>query len=488
MSKPAAATTLSERATAAVADENLQTSLRSLTGVLRFLAYNAAKNPAVKERRATATRIRQETAAELDTWLERLEESLVAAGCVVHHAPTREAAVRIVVDLARQEDIRLVVKGKSMATEEVHLNAALEAEGIEVLETDLGEYIVQLAHEPPSHIVGPALHKRLPEITELFSTVAGRPLPEDAQALCEFARGELRPKFLQAGMGITGANFAAADTGTIVLVTNEGNGRLCSSMPRIHVAVVPVDKVVPRLADVPTIVAALVNAATGQPLTTYVSMITGPRREGEVDGPEQVHVVLLDHGRRRLVGTKYQPMLACVRCGACLNACPVYAKIGGHAYGSVYSGPMGAILTPLLSGGAEGSELPDASSLCGACTEACPVGIPLADLLVHLRADLSHTDEADWPIGVAAQGGRSRRRAFRAWARMWSSPLGYRTSTASARLGARALARGKGWLTGAPLAKGWSSQRDVPVPPARSFRALWAARQSDPGAWDHLGS
>lgn len=477
---------LKERATAAVADANLQESLRSLTGVLRFLAYHAAKNPAVQERRATAERIRQETAADLESWLERLERSLKDAGCIVHHAPTRADAVRVVVDIARQEDVSLVVKSKSMATEELHLNAALEAEDIEVVETDLGEYIVQLAHEPPSHIVGPALHKRLPEITELFSKVAGRPLPEDAEALCAWARDELRPKFLEAGMGITGANFIAADTGTIVLVTNEGNGRLCSSMPRVHVAVVPVEKVVPRLADVPTLVAALVNAATGQPLTTYVSMITGPRREGEVDGPEEVHVVLLDHGRRRLVGTKYQSMLACVRCGACLNACPVYAKIGGHAYGSVYSGPMGSVLTPLLSGGVDGADLPAASSLCGACTEACPVGIPLADLLVHLRTDLAHTDQADWPIATPTPGAARRGAAFRTWARLWSSPLGYRATTASARMGGRVLGRGNDWVTRVSLARGWASQRDVPIPPARSFRALWADRQRDPGAWDHL--
>lgn len=459
-------TTLAERAAAAVADHDLQESLRALTGALRFLAHHAAKDPAVRERRAVATRIRQET----------------AAGCTVHHAPTRADAVRIVRDLAVAEGVDLVVKGKSMATEEMHLNDALEAVGITVVETDLGEYIVQLAGEPPSHIVGPALHKRLPEITELFSAVAGRPLPADPEALCAFARDELREKFLAAGMGVTGANFVAADTGTIVLVTNEGNGRMCTSMPRIHVAVVPVEKVVPQLADVPTLVGALVNAATGQPLTTYVSMITGPRRPGEVDGPDQLHVVLLDHGRRRLVGTRYQPMLACVRCGACLNACPVYAKIGGHAYGSVYSGPMGVVLTPLLTDGAEGADLPEASSLCGACTDACPVGIPLADLIVHLRADVTRPSGSLWDAAPAP--GRRRQFGFRAWATVWSSPAGYRATTAAARVGARLLARRRPWSRTLPLASGWASQRDVPVPAARPFRALWAARRGDPDAWD----
>lgn len=481
-------TRLADRASSAVADENLQTSLRALTSVLRTVARHVGKDPAVADRRAAATRIRQDTVAELDRWVAEAEQSLVATGCVVHHAATRDDAVRIIRDLALREQIRLVVKGKSMATEEMHLNPALEAEGIEVVETDLGEYIVQLAHEPPSHIVGPALHKRLPEITELFSQVAGRQLPEDPQALCTFARVELRDKFLAAGMGITGANFVAADTGTIVLVTNEGNGRMCSSLPRIHVAVVPVEKVVPRLADVPTLVGALVSAATGQPLTTYVSMITGPRHADDVDGPEELHVVFLDHGRRRLVGTKYQPMLACVRCGACLNACPVYAKIGGHAYDSVYSGPMGVVLTPLLSGRLEDDELVEASSLCGACTEACPVGIPLADLIVHLRADLRTWPRGvDWPQSAPAPRRRPRGWTWNGWARVWSSPAGYRISTGAARRGARTLGRGGPWVRRLPGAKGWAAQRDVPVPAARSFRSQWRARQRDPRTWGGLG-
>jgi len=233
-------------------------------------------------------------------------------------------------------------------------------------------------------------------------------------------------------------------------------------------------------------VGALVTAATGQSLTTYVSMTSGPRRPGDVDGPEQMHVVFLDHGRSNLIGTKYEEMLACVRCGACLNVCPVYGKIGGHAYDSVYSGPMGAILTPLLSGGTEGAELPEASSLCGACTDACPVGIPLADMLVHLRADLRSPVGPAWPAELSTPR-RRRGVAFRTWARAWSTPWGYRGSTALARLGSRGLSRAGrrgGWARRLPGARGWASQRDVPVPPSRSFRALWAARARDSRAWE----
>lgn len=489
MTAPAApATGLTARARAAVSDAALQESLGNLTFILRLLADQSRKDPRVRERRELAARVRRETIPDLPRWIDRAGAKLEELGVTVHHAPTRDDAARIVTDIARREGVDLVVKGKSMATEEIHLNAALEAAGVEVVETDLGEYIVQLAGEPPSHIVGPALHKRLPEIAELFSQVAGRQLPEDPEALCAFARYELRDKFLRSGMGVTGANFLAADTGTITLVTNEGNGRMCSSMPRIHVAVVPVEKIVPRLADVPALTQALVSAASGQTLTTYVSMITGPRQAGEVDGPEEVHVVFLDHGRLNLVGTKYEEMLACVRCGACLNACPVYGKIGGHAYASVYSGPMGAILTPLLSGGTEGRDLPEASSLCGACTEACPVDIPLADFLVHLRADLRRPPAPGWPAEPSPDTRRGLRRVgFEAWARLWSGPSGYRLSTAAARVGARTIGRVKRageWLAGAPFVRGWTSTRDLPVPARRPFRELWRARQTDSRAFD----
>jgi L-lactate dehydrogenase complex protein LldF len=303
-------------------------------------------------------------------------------------------------------------------------------------------------------------------------------------------------------MGITGVNFAAVDTGTIVLVTNEGNGRMCTSLPRLHVAVMPVEKVIPRFEDLGVLLPLLTRTATGQRLSTYVSMVTGPRRPGEIDGPEKLHLVFLDHNRRSLLGTPYEEMLCCIRCGACLNVCPVYRRIGGHAYDAVYSGPMGAVLTPLLSGGTEGRDLPDASSLCGACSEVCPVGIPLADLLVRLRADLrtpgpavppaapwaGHTADVSAPVGVAgdapgrpadtAPGSRAARRVgFGAWARLWASPTGYRLSAAAARrlghLAPPALIRRT------PLVSGWGEGRDIPLPAARSFRQRLAARKED---------
>lgn len=504
---------LADRARRAIADPELQQALGNVTTVLGRGSRLTRTDPALLEARRRAAEIRREVLSDLDGWLDRLEEKLESLGVAVHRAAGPEEARGAVVGIAEAEGTRLAVKSKSMATEEVHLNQALEAVGIEVVETDLGEYIIQLARETPSHIIAPAVHKTVPQVARLFGQVAGAPLPEDRTALCAFAREQLRNKFLRADMGITGANFVAADTGTIVLVTNEGNGRMCTSLPRVHVALVPVEKVIPRLADLGVLLPLLTRSATAQPLSTYVSMVTGPRRPGEVDGPERLHVVLLDHNRRSLLGTPYEEMLACVRCGACLNVCPVYRRIGGHAYDAVYSGPMGAVLTPLLSGGEEGRDLPEASSLCGACTEACPVGIPLADLLVRLRADLrwpgppvppavpwpghgpvlerapspgnddvpppalrGHVDE------VRVQRARRPRLAarpigFGVWARLWASPAGYRLTTGAAR-GLSRLVPGGLWRR-APLVRGWAEGRDVPLPASRAFRERWARREEE---------
>jgi L-lactate dehydrogenase complex protein LldF len=512
---------LADRARRAIGDPDLQTALAKVTAALGAEGTAARTDPDMVEARRKGAAIRREVLDDLDGWLDRLQAKFESLGITVHRAPGPEDARQVVLGIAREEGVRLAVKSKSMATEEIHLNAALEAEGIEVVETDLGEYIIQLAHEMPSHIIAPAVHKTVPQVARLFSEAAGQLLPDDRTALCAFARERLRSKFLAADMGISGVNFAAVDTGTIVLVTNEGNGRMCTSLPRVHVAVMPVEKVLPRFADLGVLLPLLTRSATGQRLSTYVSMITGPRRPGEVDGPERLHVIFLDHNRRSLLGTPYQEMLCCVRCGACLNVCPVYRRIGGHAYDAVYSGPMGAVLTPLLSGGTEGRDLPDASSLCGACTEACPVGIPLADMLVRLRADLRRPGPAvppaaPWPdtpsgsapsdgarrgppagksgaaeaeaVGVAGDapgrpadtppGARAARRlAFAAWAHLWASPTGYRLSASAtrrlARLAPSALVRH------APLVSGWGEGRDIPLPAARSFRQRFAARKED---------
>jgi L-lactate dehydrogenase complex protein LldF len=359
----------------------------------------------------------------------------------------------------------------------------------------------------------PAIHKTLGQIARVLEARAHGPLPADAEAITAWARDHLRARFLAADLGIIGANFVAADTGTIVLVTNEGNGDLCTIIPRVQIAVVPVEKVVARFSDLATLLPLLTMSATGQRISNYVTMINGPRRDGEIDGPEVLHVVLLDHGRTRLVGTPYEDMLACIRCGACLNVCPVFRRISGHAYDAVYSGPMGKVLTPLLSlDGAEGRDLPEASTLCGACTEACPVEIPLADLLVRLRADLRRPgivvpvptgsgSAAAAPSPTARQPGAGfesrvlhqalasrpappsrRSRGFAAWARVWSRPDGYRASTLAARLGSRAL--GRRWSRWSlPGIRGWTETRDSPLPAPRSFAGLWESRARGATRW-----
>jgi L-lactate dehydrogenase complex protein LldF len=490
------------RATSAVANPELQRALRNLDSRLDTARAIADTTPEMKD---DAAGIRREVLADLDGWLDRLEKSLTAVGATVHRADTPEQARRIVLDLVREHHASTVVKSKSMATEEIDLGTALEAVGIEVVETDLGEYIVQVAEERPSHMITPAIHKTLDQIAAVLSTRADGPLPVEREALAAWTHGHLRPAFLRAEVGISGVNFAAADTGTITIVTNEGNGRLCTTWPRVHIAVMPIEKVIPRFADLATLVPLLTRSATGQSLSNYLSMITGPRRGDESDGPEELHVVFLDHNRRVLLGTAYEEILACIRCGACLNVCPVYRKVSGHAYDAVYSGPMGKILTPLLSLGEEGRDLPGASSLCGACTEACPVEIPLADLLVRLRADLrapgplrplpapsglaapaTHHrlpgEGYTWPTGRAPLASRvvprsTKHLLFAAWSRVWSSPAGYRAGAAVARLAGRAT---KGWARRVPLVTGWTATRDLPLPDRRSFRARWADRE--PGA------
>jgi L-lactate dehydrogenase complex protein LldF len=491
-----------ERARRAIDDPTLQRALRNLDRRLYTARDVAQYHQGLKDR---AAQIRRSTLADLDGWLNRLETKLRANGVEVHHASTPQDARDIVLGIATDAGARTVAKGKSMATEEIELNDALEGAGMRPVETDLGEYIVQLAGEPPSHMITPAIHKTLEQIRDVLSNEAGEELPLSREALTEWARARLRREFLAADVGITGVNFAAADTGTLVIVTNEGNGRFCTSVPRVHIAVMTVEKVIPRFADLGVLLPLLTMSATGQPLSNYVTMMSGPRRPGEVDGPEALHVVVVDHGRRALIGTAYEEMLACIRCGACLNVCPVYRRIGGHAYDSVYSGPMGKVLTPLLSAGAEGRDLPGASTLCGACTEACPVEIPLADMLVRLRADLreprplaparwapetntangdAQRDAAqnDAPVPITrvtdAAEGRVRRAGIRAWARLWSSPAGYRSSTAVARVAA--YAGHDGWarrFPGVPGLSGWTGARDLPLPARRSFRDRYARRR-----------
>lgn len=455
-----------ERTAVAVSDPKLQVALRNLD---RRLDTARAVQDAHADWKAQAAAVRREGLADLDGLLVRLETRLRAVGAEVHRAATPADARAAILDIARAHGAQRVAKSKSMATEEIDLGRALEESGRRVVETDLGEYIVQLAGERPSHMITPAIHKTLDQIRDVLSAEAGEELPLSREELTAWARARLREEFLAADLGITGVNFAAADTGTLVLVTNEGNGRLCTTLPKVHVAVMAVEKVIPRFADLGVLLPLLTSSATGQRLSNYVTMITGPRRAGESDGPDELHVVILDNHRRELLGTRYEEMLACIRCGACLNVCPVYRYVGGHAYDSVYSGPMGKILTPLLSAGAEGRDLPHGSTLCGACTEACPVQIPLADMLVHLRADLR--DPGPAVPTHRPRPARARRAGFGVWSRVWASPRGYRVSAAIARAGARVAGRG-GWAGhGFPA---WTRTRDLPVPASESFRQRWA--------------
>jgi L-lactate dehydrogenase complex protein LldF len=451
---------LRARTRAALAQPLLRQNLRRATD--RFMQVRAAAFAQLADAealRATARALRARTLARLPELLEQFADRLLARGAHVHWASDAASARRYIGQVAARHGVRKVVKSKSMASEEIGLNRYLEGLGVQVVETDLGEWIIQLADETPSHILAPAIHKDRRQIAALFGQVAGSPLPEEPARLTAFARARLREEFLSADMGISGVNFGVAASGSLVLVTNEGNGRLVTSLPRVHVAVMGMERLVADLAELDVLLALLARSATGQPLSCYTSIISGPRRAEEADGPEELHVVILDNGRSALLGSEFQEALHCIRCGACLNVCPVYRQIGGHAYGWVYSGPIGAVLTPLLlPASAAAQELPRASSLCGACWQACPVGIPLQDLLLALRRRRP-------PEGAA------ERLVWRAWARLWASPRLYRWSLRALHaLAPLARLPGVGRL---PLVSRWAAGRALPSLPSRGFRDWW---------------
>jgi L-lactate dehydrogenase complex protein LldF len=428
-----------------LASTQTQTALADITG----RAYE--RQPELwlgvdrEELRERASQIRAQAVRDLPRYLDEFQGAVEARGGQVHRCATSEEARKTVVRICLDAGAKLAAKSKSMLSEELELNEALEAAGVRPVETDLGEWIMQLAGEPPTHIIGPAIEKSIEEIAELFTAVEGRPVEIERRALVDVARRHLRRVFETADVGISGANFGVAETGSIVLVTNEGNGRLITSLPRVHIALMGMERLVPKLEDLAVMLDLLARNGTGQRLTTYTTVLTGPRREGESDGPEEFHVVVVDNGRSKLRGTPYESMLKCIRCGACLNVCPVYGRTGGNPYGPVYSGPMGAVLAPLLAGIEHAPSLPHASSLCGACTAICPVKIPLHELLLELRRDL--VDQRVAPMG--------ERLAFTLWSYAWSSRLGFRVSTRLARL-AQPLAR-----LGGP-GRTWSSGRDLP--------------------------
>jgi L-lactate dehydrogenase complex protein LldF len=435
------------RAVARASLGNAHTQAASDAATLRMLEGRTgawADLPDVERLRERAHEIRMRTIEDLDRQIAEFTAALESRGGKVHFAATAEVANDYVVDVCRRADAKLVAKSKSMASEEIRVNEALAEAGVRAVECDLGEYILQLAGEHPIHIILPAIEKTAADVAELFSAVEGEPLTPELETLAAAARRQLREVFLHADVGLTGANFAVSATGSICLVTNEGNGGLVTSLPRVHVALLGMERLVPTLADLAVLLQLLPRSATGQKLTSYTRIITGPRRAGEIDGPEELHVVILDNGRSNLRRGRYKEMLACIRCGACLNVCPVYRKAGGGAYGPVYSGPMAAVLVPLLVGLEQAPSLPHASSLCGACTAACPVKIPLHELLLDLRRDL--VEERVAPF--------RERLAFVLWSLAWSRPGLYRVATRLGRLGLPLAGRtgpGRAWLSGREL-------------------------------------
>jgi L-lactate dehydrogenase complex protein LldF len=457
-----------ERAHAAIGNRQLHIALDRTTAQLGMRRSTALASlddfDAVRDQARAAKMQVLRTLAES---LRRFEQQLIANGTQVHWAETGADANRIIVDIATRAGVRRVAKSKSMVSEETHLNGAFERAGISVIETDLGEYIVQLAGDRPSHIIMPIVHMTREDVGRLMRDRLAVPYSDDTQTLAGYAREHLREEFLHADMGLTGANFGVVETGTICLVTNEGNGRMVTTLPRVHVVLMGIEKLVPTLADLDRFLKLLARSATGQKLTAYTTLVRGPKHEGDDCGPEEVHVVLLDNGRSQMLAGETAEILGCIRCGACLNACPVYRTIGGHAYGDIYPGPVGAIVTPGIRGIAQFSELPSASSLCAACRDVCPVRLDIPRMLLALR----HQAVEQTPQPFALRVG------LKMFARVATRPRLYRAATALVRRVLRARAR-NGWIAKAPgMASGWTAFRDLRAPAARTFEEQWRERQ-----------
>lgn len=459
----------------------LQSAIYTATGRLvdkRKAVVATEVLPDYQELRAQANALKRHAIDHLDHYLEVFERNVEANGGKVIWCRTGKEVVDFVLSLAKQRRSKVIVKSKSMTTEEIHLNDHLEEHGLEPVETDLGEYILQLAHDKPYHIVAPALHMTRYQVADVFEENLKAPREEVPERQTQLARNVLREKFLEADIGISGANFLVADSGSVVIVENEGNARLSTSAPKVHIAVAGMEKIIPCAQDLATFLKLLGRSGTGQPLTVYTSVLSGPRRSDELDGPEEFYVVLLDNGRAKVLeDVDKRQALFCIRCGACLNICPVYRRIGGHSYPWVYSGPIGAILTPQFEGLKKNPWLPHASSLCGACGEVCPVKIEIPRLLLELRSDIERAKAAN-------NEDRVERLGMQAWATVMSNPVLYRASAVAGSWMLHGAGGDQGWAARLPFflnagpAKDWLSQRELPVPAAQSFRQLWKQRRS----------
>jgi L-lactate dehydrogenase complex protein LldF len=459
-----------DNARAALADAQLQRALSKGLGFVERRRLAAERLPEFEALRDAARDIKNHTLAHLDLYLEAYEARVAAAGGKLHYAVTAEEARAIVLDICLKASAKTVTKGKTMIAEEIGLNDFLEQNGITPVETDLGEYLIQIRHEMPSHIIAPAIHLNKDQVEADFRRVhthlpRDRNLAEPAALLAE-ARGVLRERFLAADVGITGANFLIAETGTSIIVTNEGNGDLTQTLPKVHVVLATIEKLVPTLEDVSTLLRVLARSATGQDMSVYTTLSTGPRRPDDPDGPSEYHVVILDNGRSSMLGGEFEEILRCIRCGACMNYCPVFNAIGGHAYGWVYPGPVGAVLTPALIGVDKGGHLPNASMFCGRCEEVCPVRIPLPRMMRSWRER-----EFERHLSPATVRG-----GLRFWAFFARRPALYGLATAiSARL-LSLLGRRAGRFRSLPFAAGWTRHRDFPAPQGTTFQAQWRRR------------
>lgn len=465
-----------ENASRALGDAALQKALKNVE--IGFIAKRLAAADALPEFEAlrdNARDIKNHTLAHLDLYLEEYEKKVIASGGHVHFAETAEDARAIILDICRKRNAKTVTKGKSMITEEIELNDFLEKNGITPVETDLGEYIIQLRGETPSHIIAPAVHLNKDQVEADFRRVHTHLPPErdlsQHEALLNEARQVLRQRYFEADVGITGANFLIAETGSSVIVTNEGNGDLTQTLGKCHVVVASLEKLVPTLNDCAQILRVLARSATGQDMSVYTTFSTGPKRADDPDGPEEYHVVLLDNGRTAMLGTEFQDMLRCIRCGACMNHCPVYHAVGGHAYGAVYPGPMGAVLTPSLSGIEAGGHLPNASTFCGRCESVCPMRIPLPKMMRHWR-------EREFEKHLTPSAARY---GLKFWAFFAKRPKLYRAAVSVVMPLLSQLGGSSRRISSLPLAGGWTKHREMPAPEGKTFLEAWAEKQRQEG-------